>query len=109
MIILDQGTSHKLRLTTDASGDIEPHVTWVEKTGTGPASYSYAGKGDPLASVVSATTVDLLVGAASNEKAVRRVSLYNNHASQAVTCTVFEEDGTHTVTHQKVVLAAGEA
>lgn len=109
MLILSKGTSHKLRLTTDASGDIEIHYSIVDKTGTGPSSYSYAGAGEPLASVTSATTGDIVVGAASTERSIRHVSLYNNHASTAVTCTVFEEDGTDTVTHAKVVLAAGEA
>ena len=108
MLILSKGTSHKIRLTTDASGDIEIHYSAVDKTGTGPASYSYAGKGEPLASVTTATTGDVLVGIASTETAIRHLSFYNNHASQAVTCTVFEEDGTDTVTHAKVVLAAGE-
>lgn len=109
MIVLSKGTSHKIRLTTDASGDIEAHYTIVDKTGTGPASYSYAGAGEPLASITSATTTDIVVGAASTERSIRHLTFYNNHASQAVTCTVFEEDGTDTVTHQKLVLAAGEA
>lgn len=108
MIIISKGTSHKLRITTDASADIEQHVSWVEKTGTGPASYSYAAKGEPLASVTTATTGDILVGAASTEMSVRHYSAYNNHASTASTVTIFEEDGTDTVTHAKVVLAAGE-
>lgn len=109
MLLITKGTSHKLRLTTDAAGDIESSISYVDKTGTGPASYSYAASGEPFASVVSATTIDLLVGIASHEMSVRRISLYNNHGSQAVTCTIFEEDGTDTVTHQKVVLAAGES
>src|SRR5690349_19585887 len=108
MIVISKGTSHKLRITTDAAGDIEQHISWVEKTGTGPASYSYAAKGEPLASVITATTADILVGATSTEMSVRHYSAYNNHASQAVTVTIFEEDGTDTVTHIKLVLAAGE-
>jgi len=40
MILLTKGTSHKIRLTTDAAGDIEIHYSAVDKTGTGPASYS---------------------------------------------------------------------
>lgn len=109
MLILSKGTSHKIRLTTDAAGDIETHYSIVDKTGTGPASYSYAGAGEPLASIVTGTTTDIVAGAASTERSIRRLSFYNNHASQAVTCTVFEEDGTDTVTHQKLVLAAGES
>jgi len=108
VIVISKGTSHKLRITTDAAGDIEQHLTTVDKTGTGPSSYSYAGAGEPLASITSATTQDILVGIASHEIAVRHYSAYNNHASQAVTVTIFEEDGTDTVTHAKVVLAAGE-
>lgn len=109
MIVLSKGTSHKIRLNTDASGDIESHYSIVSKTGTGPSSYSYAAAGEPLASITSATDTDIVAGAASTEVSIRRLSFFNNHASQAVTCTVYEEDGTDTVRHAKCVLAAGES
>lgn len=108
MLLLTQGTGHLIQIVTDAAGDIETDVAYVDKTGTGPASYSFAGVGDPLASITSATTTTTLTGAAATERAVERLSYYNNHASQAVTCTIQVLDGTHTVTLAKCVLAAGE-
>lgn len=109
MILLTKGTGHILQLVTDAAGDIEVDLAYVDKTGTGPASYSFAGAGEPLASITTATTTNLLTGAASTERCLRRFSAYNNHASQAVTCTAQVTDGTDTVTLAKVVLAAGES
>lgn len=109
MILLTKGTSHKIQLVTDAAGDIESSYSIVDKTGTGPSSYSYAGAGEPLASIVTATTTEIVTGAASTERSIRRLSFYNNHASTSVTCTVQEVDGTDTVTHQKLVLAPGES
>lgn len=109
MIILSQGTGHVIQLVTDAAGDIEASVSYVDKTaGTGGFQYDYAGAGDPLASITSATTTTILAGAASTQRAIEYLSFYNNHASQAVTCTVQETDATHTVDHCEVVLAAGE-
>lgn len=109
MILLTKGATHKLQLVTDAAGDIEIDLAYVDKTGTGPASYSFAGAGEPLASITTAATTDLLTGATSTERCLRRLSAYNNHASQAVTCTLQVVDGTDTVTLSKVVLAAGES
>jgi len=109
MLLLTLGTGHLLRLTTDATGDIEVNLSYVDKTGTGPASYSFAGVSDALASITTATTTTLLAGAASTERMLETMSIYNNHASTAVTCTLFVDDGTHTSTIRKVVLAAGES
>lgn len=109
MLLLTQGTGHKIQLVTDAAGDIEPSIHYVDKTaGTGGFQYDYAAAGDPLASITTATTTDIVAGAASTERALEKLSFYNNHATQAVTCTVQEVDGTHTVIHAKCVLAAGE-
>lgn len=109
MLLLTLGTGHLLRLTTDAAGDIETNLSYVDKTGTGPASYSFAGVGDAKASITSATTTTLLTGAASTERMLETCTLYNNHASQAVTCTLFVDDGADTSTIRKLVLAAGES
>lgn len=110
MLILSKGTSHKIQLVTDASGDIEVHYSIVDKVaGTGGFQYDFTGAGEPLASITGTTTTDIVAGAASTERSIRHLTFYNNHATQAVTCTVQETDGTDTVTHQKVVLAAGES
>jgi hypothetical protein len=109
VLILSKGTSHKIQLITSASGDIEASYSVVDKTGTGPSSYSYAGVGEPLASITTATTTDIVAGATSTERSIRRLSFFNAHASTSNTLTVQEVDGTDTVIHQKVTLAAGES
>ena len=108
MLLLTQGTGHLIQIVTDAAGDIETNVSYVDKTGTGPSSYSYAGVGDAKPSITTATTTTTQAGAASTERSIRELTYYNNHASQAVTCTIQLTDGTDTVTLCKVVLAAGE-
>lgn len=107
MLILPNGTS--LKLTTDAAGDIEVQLDYVDKTGTGPASYSFDGADTVKASITTATTTTLLSGAASTQRILETGTIYNNHASQAVTCTLFKDDATNTATIRKVVLAAGES
>lgn len=109
MIVISKGTGHKIQAVTDASADVEVHYSIVSKTGTGPASYSYAAAGEPLASITGIATTDIVVGVASTEISIRHLSFYNNHASTSVTLTVQEIDGTDTVTHMKVVLAPGES
>ena len=108
MLLLTLGTGHLIQIVTDAAGDIETNVSYVDKTGTGPSSYSYAGVGDAKPSITTATTTTTQAGAASTERSIRELTYYNNHASQAVTCTIQLTDGTDTVTLCKVVLAAGE-
>jgi hypothetical protein len=109
VLILSQGTGHLIQLVTDATADIEPSVHYVDKiAGTGGFQYNYSGVGDPLASITTATTTPTITGATTTERAIERISYYNNHASTACTCTVQELDGTHTVNLAKCVLAAGE-
>src|SRR3990167_2184194 len=109
MLLLTKGAGHLVQLITDAAGDIESDVAYVDKVaGTGGFQYNYTGAGEPLASITTATTTTTLTGATSTERAIERISYYNNHASQAVTCTVQIIDGTDTVTLAKCVLAAGE-
>lgn len=107
MIILAGGATDQLELVTDAAGDIEAHVTWVDKA-TGSPPYDIDGDSDALASITSATTTVLVEGASSVERSVRHLSLFNNHASQAVTCTVQHNDGTDVAVLKEVVLAANE-
>jgi len=107
MIILAGGATDQIELITDAAGDIETHVTWVDKA-TGSPPYDIDGDSDALASITTATTTVIVEGAASVERSIRKLSFYNNHASQAVTCTVQHNDGTDVAILCKVVLAAGE-
>ncbi|CAB4176438.1 hypothetical protein UFOVP1672_11 [uncultured Caudovirales phage] len=105
-IILD-GANDKIQVVTAGSGafDTEVQVSWAKNT-LGTITVS----GDPLASITSATTTDIIAAAgASNQINVRGMSFRNNHASDAVTVTVQETDGTNTVVLMKTTLAAGES
>ena len=112
MLLLTKGTTHKLQVITDAAADVRPDVAYVDKVaGTGGFQYNFTGAGEPLAAITTGapTTTDLLAGAASTERSVRRLSLYNAHATTAVTCTLQVVDGTDTSIIAKCVLAAGES
>jgi hypothetical protein len=110
MLILSLGTGHLLRAITGVGGaDVEANVSYVNKTGTGPASYSFAGVGDAIASIATATTTTLVAGAAATEVSVESVSLYNNHGSVTETVEVIVEDGTHTSSLVSCSLAPAES
>lgn len=110
MLYISQGTGHIVQCVTGVGGaDLEPDVHYVDKTGTGPSSYSYAGVGDPLASITTATTTTLVAGASSTERAVERISLRNNHASVTETVVIQVTDGTHTATLASCSLAPSES
>lgn len=110
MLILSQGAGHIVQCVTGVGGaDLEPDVHYVDKTGTGPSSYSYAGVGDPLASITTATTTTLVAGASSTERAIERISLRNNHASVTETVVIQVTDGTHTATLASCSLAPSES
>jgi hypothetical protein len=61
------------------------------------------------ASITTATTTDLVTGAASEIARIIELSLRNNHASTACDVTIQRTDGTNTNTVIKASLLAGEA
>lgn len=108
-MILLTGTSDLIRVVTDAAGDIESHASWVDKT-QASAPYNFAGGRTNTASITTATTTTIVGSpAASTERSVRHLSLYNNHASQAVTCRIEHTDGSTVEILKNVILAAGES
>jgi hypothetical protein len=110
VLLLTLGTGHLLRVITSVGGsDLEPNISYVDKTaGTGGFQYDYAGAGDALPSITTATTTTLLAGAASTQRAVESVTLYNNHATVTETYEIVIEDGTHTSSVCSGSLAPGE-
>lgn len=103
-VILD-GANDKLQVVTSASADIEVQVSWVENN-----AGTMTPGGDPMASITSATTTDIVaVAGVSKQRAVTHISLRNNHGSTACDVTVQETDGTNTVSIMKASLLAGEA
>lgn len=102
MIVLEN-TSDKIQVTTDASADIEVSVSYADLV-----SGAVTGGGTPLASITSATTVDVAAGLASGQRGVEQMSFRNNHASTSCTVTITHTDGTNPATIAKAILLAGE-
>lgn len=110
MLLLSLGTGHLLRVITTVGGaDLACSYSYVDKTGTGPASYSFAGVGNTAAAAITtATTTTILTGAASTERSVEELTIHNRHASVTETVEVTIEGGTITVTKAECSLAPGE-
>lgn len=107
MHLLGASTSNKIQVVTDAAADIEAVVSYMDGS---TSTWAVNGGGsDPLPSITTATTTDLIAGAASTLRSVRHISLRNNHASTSVNVTVQATDGTDTVTMAKANLLAGES
>lgn len=106
MLIL-AGANEKLQIVTDASGDIEVARSVLQNdTGT----ITVASLSDPLASITSATTTDVIAApGAGKQYNVKHLNVRNNHASQAVNVIVRKTDGTNTTDLWRGSLAASEA
>lgn len=110
MLVLENSTSDKLQLITDAAGDLEVTIAYaLLDTSSPPVVQAY--KKTVLASITSATTTDLLAGSSSpaREIVIKSIFSRNNHASQLVNCTLQQTDGTNTNTLMKVPCYAGES
>ena len=103
-------TSMKVRITTGSAGDIEIAWSGIDKTGTGPASYSFASvPSDVPANITGAATNDLVpVPGASTERNVKQISAHNNHASNSNDIVIDVYDGTDSAVLWKGTLLAGE-
>lgn len=102
-------TSQLLRVVTGSAGAIKASYTVVDKTGTGPASYSFATASDVLASITTATTTTVVPApGASTERNVLDLTLHNDHATNANLLTVEQFDGTDAAPIWKGNLLAGE-
>lgn len=99
-------TSDLLRVTTSAAGDIEVHVSYVDRTVS-------TDKDTPgrinTASITTATTTTVCAAPASGDvRNVRHLNITNNHASVTNTVTVDHTDGTNPVEMMSVILLPGE-
>lgn len=107
MLIVGPSTSDKIQLVTDATADIEVAYSWISVNTAAPPVVQDVDS-DALASITTATTTDILVGAASTKKRLGFTSITNNHASTSCTVTVQLTNGTSTSVIIKVALLAGE-
>lgn len=109
MLLIGASTSNKLQVVTSASADIEVSVSGiVTDTSSPPVVQGGDFISDPLPSITSPATTDIVVGAASKIKRIGHLSFRNSHASLACGVTVQHVDGTDTSTIIKVTLTAGE-
>lgn len=109
-MLIGSTTSDKLQLVTSAAADIEARLSAIViDTSSPPVVQGGSFVADPLPSITTATTTDLIVGTASRIKRVMEATFRNNHASTACDVTVQHTDGTDTVTIIKATLLAGES
>lgn len=109
-MLIGSSTSHKLQVVTSAAADIEVAASVIAvSTATPPVVDGSALLPVLPASITTATTTDIVTGAASLIKRVMELSARNNHASTSCDVTVQRTDGTNTETIIKVTLLAGEA
>ena len=100
-------TAQLLRITTSAAGSIVASVTAVDKTGTGPASYSYATVKPAHVVVTTATTTTIIAGVASTERAIEELTVSNSHATVSNTIVIEDFDGTNAAPVWAGTLAPG--
>jgi len=104
MLIL-ASTADLLRVVTGQAADIEPHASWMDKSG----STFTPGRTDTASITTATTTTVVPAPAASTQRNVKLLSLRNAHASTACDVTVEHTDGTNVETLMKCTLLAGES
>jgi len=107
VLILGASANEKVQLVTDANASIRVHVSYI-KTDLSTPPVVQTIDSDYIAAIATATTTDILAGAANRSTRVGVMSARNEHASQSCTCKFQVVDGTNTETLIASVLAAGE-
>lgn len=113
-MLLLRANNDDLQIVTDASADIEVHLSAMVADSAAPPALKGIPDLGPLASIVTATTTTVIdsstiSGIASGDSVnVEHCNIRNNHASTSCNVTVRVIDGTNTVDLAKVNLLAGE-
>lgn len=105
-MLIVQATTDILRVVTGEAGDIEVHVSWMDKLGS-----AFTPGSDDLPSITTATTtniIDMTGASAGTYRNVKALTFRNAHASQEVNVTVEHTDGTNVETLFKCLLLPGE-
>lgn len=100
-----------LELITGSAADIEVHLSAMQASAATPPVVQPAPNLGPLASIVTATTTQILDTSGITDTHivnVKHLNIYNNHASQSCLCTVQVNDGTNVVVLEEVTLLASE-
>lgn len=104
MIVLAAVTTDKIQAITTGTADTTVHASYVDKIS---ATDVTPGRTN-TATIVTATTTDLVVGTATGQRNIKYLNVRNKHASAAQTVTIVHTDNTVAVELMKVTLAAGE-
>lgn len=109
-MLIGSSTSHKLQVITDAAADIRTTLSIISTDVSTPPVPQGGGLLPVfVVAITTAKTEDILVGAASTQKRVMELSLYNAHATVATSVTIVRTDGTTTNPGIKCVLLPGES
>lgn len=95
MLALGPSTSDLIRVTTGAAADVEVSISYVTYSNATPPVVQLVD-GEPLASITTATTTNLLTGAASTYTVIKGINLYNRSAT-ATTVLLEHLDAADTV------------
>ena len=99
-MILLTSTSDLLRVTTSSAAAVKVHASYVDRSG------ATITPGRLNTAIASATTTTIVASpAASTDRTVKFVSIYNDDASLSVTVTVLHTDGTTAVDMWSATLA----
>lgn len=105
-MLLLAATTDKLQLITSAAGDIDCHISYVDRNSSTLAA---SGGGRQNTTITTATTTDVLAApAASTLRNCETINARNAHASSACTVTVLFNQNATLFELYKVTLAAGE-
>jgi hypothetical protein len=105
-----KGTSDVLRVNVATGSDIEATIWWADSLDGSPPTVSSFGR-EPFASITGTGNTTLLTGVASHTLKVKRISLFNNHASTStvVYCDITDGTDTNVIAGSKCTLLAGES
>ena len=99
-MILLTSTSDLLRVTTSSAAAVKVHASHVDRSG------ATITPGRLNTAIASATTTTIVASpAASTDRTVKFVSIYNDDASLSVTVTILHTDGTTAVDMWSATLA----
>lgn len=105
MLLLTGGTTDKLQVVTSAAGDIEVDLSYMDAS-TSTWAVNGAG-GARKTNISTATTTDVLTGAASTARNLKHLNIYNNGTTNTI--TVKTTDGSATEILASVILLIGES
>lgn len=104
-MLLLTSISDIVRVITGSAADIEVYAAWMDN-----ASGTITPGRTNTASITTATTTTVVGSpAASTQRNVKHLSIFNNHASASSVVTVEHTDGTNPVVLNKFTLLAGES